>query len=84
MTNSEKRKLLDLLVAERMELTQILGESVDPENEDRFLSIPDWQRRILAERLVDIERNPAAEQTWEEVKAEFKADLRDQREKRRI
>ena len=71
MKSTEIQKLLDLPVAERMELAQILWESVDPEDEVRFLSIPEWQRRILDERLADIERNPGDEQTWEEVKAEL-------------
>jgi len=71
MKSAEIQKLLDLPVDERMELAQILWESVDPEDEARFLSIPDWQRRILDERLADIERNPNDEQTWEEVKAEL-------------
>jgi putative addiction module component (TIGR02574 family) len=71
MKSAEIRKLLELPVAERIELAQILWESVEPEDETRFLSIPDWQRRILDERLDDIERNPDNEQTWEEVKAEL-------------
>jgi hypothetical protein len=33
--------------------------------------LPDWQRRILEERLADLERNPNDEQTWDEVKAEL-------------
>jgi len=46
-----------------------------PETEDeaQFLAIPDWQRRILDERLADLERNPGGEQTWDEVKAEIEA-----------
>jgi putative addiction module component (TIGR02574 family) len=71
MKNAEIRKLLELPVDERMELAQILWESVEPEDEARFLPIPDWQRQILDERLADIDRNPGAEQTWEEVKAEL-------------
>jgi putative addiction module component (TIGR02574 family) len=71
MKTAEIRKLLELPVDERMELAQILWESVEPEEEASFLSIPDWQRRILDERLADIERNPGDEQTWEEVKAEL-------------
>jgi putative addiction module component (TIGR02574 family) len=71
MKSAEIQKLLELPVNERMELAQILWESVEPEDETRFLSIPDWQRRILDERLSNIERNPNDEQTWEEVKAEL-------------
>lgn len=71
MKSAEIQKLLELPVDERMELAQILWESVEPEDETRFLSIPDWQRRILTERLANIERNPNDEQSWEEVKAEL-------------
>jgi len=71
MKSAEIQKLLELPADERMELAQILWESVEPEDETRFLSIPDWQRRILDERLANIERNPNDEQTWEEVKAEL-------------
>ena len=71
MNRSEIRKLLELPADEKMELAQILWESVEPEDEARFLSIPDWQRQILDERLADIDRNPDDEQTWEEVKAEL-------------
>ena len=71
MKSAEIQKLLDLPVDERMELAQILWESVEPEDETRFLSVPDWQRRILTERSANIERNPNDEQSWEEVKAEL-------------
>jgi putative addiction module component (TIGR02574 family) len=71
MKTAEIQKLLDLPADERLELAQILWESVEPEDETRFLSIPDWQKRILDERLANIERNPNDEQTWEEVKAEI-------------
>jgi putative addiction module component (TIGR02574 family) len=71
MNRAEIRKLLELPADEKMELAQILWESVEPEDETRFLSIPDWQRQILDERLADIDRNPDDEQTWEEVKAEL-------------
>jgi len=71
MKSAEIQKLLELPADERMELAQILWESVEPEDETRFLAIPDWQRRVLDERLANIERNPNDEQTWEEVKAEL-------------
>jgi putative addiction module component (TIGR02574 family) len=71
MKSAEIQKLLELPIDERMELAQILWESVEPGDEARFLAIPDWQRRILDERLADIKSNPNDEQTWEEVKAEL-------------
>jgi hypothetical protein len=49
-------------------------ESVEPADEASVLSIPDWQRRILDDRLSDLEQNPQDEQTWEEVKAELGPD----------
>jgi putative addiction module component (TIGR02574 family) len=71
MKNAEIRRLLELPVTERMELAQILWESVEPEDEASFLPIPAWQRQILDERLADLERNPDDEQPWEDVKAEL-------------
>ena len=71
MKTAELRKLLKLPVEEKMEIAQMLWESIEPEDEARFLSIPDWQRRILDDRLADLERNPDAEQTWEEAKADL-------------
>ncbi len=35
---------------------------------------PVWQRKILDERLVDIDRHPEDEETWEEVKAQLWPD----------
>jgi hypothetical protein len=45
--------------------------SVDPDEEVSFFPIPDWQRRILDERLADIERHPNDEQSWEEIKVDL-------------
>ena len=73
MTRAEIQKLLDLPADEKIELAQMLWESVEPEDEVRFLVIPDWQRRILDERLADLDRNPDDEQTWDEVKAELRS-----------
>lgn len=73
MTRAEIQKLLDLPADEKIELAQMLWESVEPEDEVHFLAIPDWQRRILDERLADLDRNPDDEQTWDEVKAELRS-----------
>ena len=56
MTKADVDKLLELPSKERFELAQILWKSIEPEDEVRFLSIPDWQRTILDERLADLER----------------------------
>lgn len=49
----------------------MLWESIEPEEEVGFLTIPGWQKQILDERLADIEKHPEDEQTWDEVKAEL-------------
>lgn len=71
MRRAEVQKLLELPVAEKIELAQMLWESIEPEEEASFLAIPGWQRRILDERLADLEEHPEDEQTWDEVKAEL-------------
>jgi putative addiction module component (TIGR02574 family) len=71
MTRAELKKLLELPVVEKMELAQMLWESIEPEEEASFLALPAWQRQVLDERLADLERHPEDEQTWEEVKAEL-------------
>jgi putative addiction module component (TIGR02574 family) len=71
MTRIEMQKLLELPVPEKMELAQMLWQSIEPEEEARFLAIPAWQRQILDERLADLEQHPEAEQTWDEVKADI-------------
>jgi putative addiction module component (TIGR02574 family) len=70
MTRADLQKLLELPAAEKIELAQMLWESLEP-GEEACLSIPEWQKKILDERLSDLEQHPDDEQTWEEVKAEL-------------
>jgi putative addiction module component (TIGR02574 family) len=69
MRKADLQKLLELPAAEKIELAQMLWESLEPE--EACLAIPDWQRQILDERLSDLANHPDDEQTWEEVKAEL-------------
>lgn len=71
MTRCDLQKLLDLPADEKMQLAELLWQSVEPDKEARFLAIPDWQRRILDERLAEMDRNPDDVQTCDEVKAEI-------------
>lgn len=73
MSKADVEKLLKLPPEERLEIAEVLWKSVEPDDEVQFLAIPDWQRQILAERLEDLDRNPADEQPWEEVKAEIQS-----------
>jgi putative addiction module component (TIGR02574 family) len=71
MTKYDVDKLLKLPVEERLEIAQTLWNSVDLEDEARFLILPDWQRRILQNRLADLDRKPDDEQPWDQVKEEL-------------
>jgi putative addiction module component (TIGR02574 family) len=71
MTKYEMDKLLKLPAEDRLEIAQVLWNSVDLEDEARFLCLPDWQRRILQTRLADLERSPDDEQPWDQVKEEL-------------
>jgi putative addiction module component (TIGR02574 family) len=71
MTKHEVDMLLKLPAEERLEIAQALWNSVDLEDEARFLSLPDWQRHILQDRLADLTRNPDDEQSWDQVKEEL-------------
>jgi putative addiction module component (TIGR02574 family) len=71
MTRSGVKELLKLPPEERLEIAQVLWESVEPEDEVRFVSIPAWQRRILEERLEDLDRNPEDEQPWADIRTEI-------------
>jgi len=71
MTKYDVDKLLKLPAEERLAIAQVLWNSVEPDDEARFLSLPDWQRRILQDRMADLDRNPDDEQPWDHVKEEL-------------
>jgi putative addiction module component (TIGR02574 family) len=71
MTKYDVANLLKLPAEERLEIAQVLWNSVDLEDETRFLMLPDWQRHILQDRLADLVRCPDDEQPWDEVKEEL-------------
>jgi putative addiction module component (TIGR02574 family) len=69
MTREDVKKLFKLPAEERLEIAQALWDSVDPEEEIRLLSLPDWQKSILRDRLADLDRNPEDEQPWDRALA---------------
>jgi putative addiction module component (TIGR02574 family) len=71
MTKATVDELLRLPAEDRMELAQMLWDSLGPEDPTQLLPIPSWQRALLSERQEDVTRNPGAEQGWEEVEAEL-------------
>jgi putative addiction module component (TIGR02574 family) len=64
MTKAEiQEQALELTPVERQELAVALWESLEREP----APLPEWQLRLLDERLADLERNPEDGVPWEEV-----------------
>jgi putative addiction module component (TIGR02574 family) len=59
----------ELDIDEQIEYVQALWDRIAAK-EDR-VPIPDWHRKILDERLADLQANPNASRPWEEVRAEL-------------
>ena len=64
-------RLLDLSPEARLELADLLWDSVTPESEGHAIS--DDERSILDARLKDLEENGPDGLTWEQVKASILA-----------
>lgn len=62
--------LARLTTGEKIELIDLLWKSI-PESE---LPIPDYHRRLIAERIAEFEADSDEGQTWEEVKAELEQE----------
>jgi putative addiction module component (TIGR02574 family) len=66
MTKAEiQQEAMRLPPEERQELVEALWESLEREPVD----LPDWQRRVLDERLAELEANPDEGSSWEQVEA---------------
>ena len=57
----------ELNIDDQIEYVQALWDLIAAK-EDR-VPVPDWHRRILDERLADLEANPNAGRPWEEFRA---------------
>lgn len=73
MTKARVDELLTLPLEERIEIAERLWLSIDEEAE--AAPLPEWQRKILDERLRDAEANPDDWVSWEEAKAKIRAGL---------
>jgi putative addiction module component (TIGR02574 family) len=62
--------LARLTANEKIELIDLLWKSI-PEEE---MPLPEYHRRLIAERIAEFEADPDEGQTWEEVKAELERD----------
>jgi putative addiction module component (TIGR02574 family) len=62
--------LSQLSADEKMELIDLLWASM-PEDQ---LPVPEFHKRLIAERIAELEADPDEGQSWEEVKAELERD----------
>ncbi|MEP7008937.1 MAG: addiction module protein [Acidobacteriota bacterium] len=65
VTRDLKRLVLRLPAEDRQELAEALWDSLETEP----ATLPAWQRQILQTRLAELEANPEAGSSWEEVEA---------------
>ena len=64
MTKVEiQRQALELSPEERQDLVEVLWRSLERE----ATPLPEWQRRLLDERLAALEERPEEGASWEEV-----------------
>jgi putative addiction module component (TIGR02574 family) len=65
-----QRTALGLPANERRELVEVLWESLESDPEP----LPEWQRRLLDERLAAQEASPEVGEPWDEVEKRIWAD----------
>ncbi len=65
ITSELRQTVLQLPAEERQELAEVLSESLELEP----VELPIWQRQVLQTRLAQLEANPEAGSSWEEVEA---------------
>jgi putative addiction module component (TIGR02574 family) len=58
-----------LSIAERLQLVEDLWDSIAREATTASLPLTEKEKALLDERLADLERDPEAGSSWEEVKA---------------
>ncbi len=60
-----RQTVLKLPVEDRQELAEALWDSLEIEP----ATLPSWQRQMVQARLAELEANPEAGSSWEEVEA---------------
>jgi putative addiction module component (TIGR02574 family) len=64
--------ILQLSVAERIQLAGAIWESIDAD--DQPIQLTEAQKREIDRRLADRAANPGAGESWESIKAELLGD----------
>lgn len=67
----------DLNIDEQIQYVQALWDRIAAKPD--AVPVPDWHQEILDERLADLEANPDAGRSWEEVKADLLKPLRNKK-----
>ena len=65
-----KAEIEAMSIDDRAKLAEMLWDSMP---EERIVEIPEWQAKILEERLADFLANPQDLIPWEKVKADLKS-----------
>jgi putative addiction module component (TIGR02574 family) len=68
-----QREALQLPVEERLEVAEAIWESLESAADQPPL--PDWQRKILDERIAEDDADPETGSPWEEVKQRILSTL---------
>lgn len=68
------RAAKQLDIAERVELVEAIWDSISIDADAGELPVSQAHRQILDERLAEVERNPGAGSTWDEVRARLEHD----------
>lgn len=68
-----QREILQLPLEEQLELAEGIWENLEEAPDQP--SIPEWQRRVLNERIAADEADPDAGSSWHEVKQRILASL---------
>jgi len=66
-----------LTIAERVELVEAIWNSIPAAADATMLPVPEAHKRVVDERLAEIEANPSAGDSWEDVRARLERDLID-------
>lgn len=74
MTKAElKRQVLRLPLEEQLELAEDIWEGVERETVQPAL--PEWQKKVLQERIAEEDAEPESGSSWNEVKQRILASL---------
>lgn len=58
-----------LSVPDRLSLIEEIWDSISETESAVAIGVPDWHKETLDERLTELEQNPGAGSSWDEVKA---------------